>query len=92
MAPLSTKCESAWKTLPVTQLPNRPFYYFEPQNQEIGDVYVVQERWTTDFEAPKLSKGRSGTLPIHLETFFFQIAQCFKPDIPSWYSLKLEMK
>ena len=30
------------------------------QDQEIGEFYVVQERRTTDFEAPKMWKGSSG--------------------------------
>ena len=32
----------------------------EPQNQEIGKFYVLQERRVTDFKARKLWKGRSG--------------------------------
>ena len=35
-------------------LPTNPFTILEPQDQEIGELYVVQERRATDFEAPKL--------------------------------------
>ena len=38
-----------------------PFTVLEPQNQEIGEFYVDQESRSTDFEAPKLRKGRLGT-------------------------------
>ena len=41
--------------------PTNPFTFLEPRNQEIGEIYVVQERRVTDFEAPKLWKGSSGT-------------------------------
>ena len=40
--------------------PTRPFTILEPQDQDIGEFYVVQERRTTDFEASKLWKGSSG--------------------------------
>ena len=40
--------------------PTDPFTTLTLQDQEIGEVYVVQERRTTDFEAPKLWKGHSG--------------------------------
>ena len=32
----------------------------EPRDQEISEFYVVQERGTTDFEAPWMWKGQSG--------------------------------
>ena len=32
----------------------------EPQVQEMGEFYMFQKRRETDFEAPKLWKGRSG--------------------------------
>ena len=45
----------------------------ESRDQEIGGFDVVQERRTTDFEAPKLLKGWSGCylliLPIPTDTF-----------------------
>ena len=34
--------------------PTNIFPILEPQDQEIGEFYVVQERRATDFEAPKL--------------------------------------
>ena len=37
-----------------------PFTILEPQNQEIGEFYVVYER-ATDIEAAKLRNGLSGT-------------------------------
>ena len=42
--------------------PDRPMHFtiLEPQNQEIGQLYVVQVRRATDFEARNLGKGRSG--------------------------------
>ena len=42
-------------------LPTNPLTILEPQNQEIGELYVAQERCATDFEAPKLWKGSSGS-------------------------------
>ena len=40
--------------------PTNLFTILGPHDQEIGEYYVVQERRATDFEAPKLWKGRSG--------------------------------
>ena len=40
--------------------PTNPFSILEPQDQEIGEFYVVQERRATDLKAPKLWKGSSG--------------------------------
>ena len=40
--------------------PTRPFTILEPQNSWIDEFYVGQERWLTDFKAPKLWKGSSG--------------------------------
>ena len=36
-----------------------PYTNFWPQNQEIDEFYIVQERRVTYFEAPRLRKGRS---------------------------------
>ena len=36
-----------------------PFTILEPDDQEISELYVVQDRHTSDFEALKLGKGRS---------------------------------
>ena len=44
--------------------PTNPFTILEPQDQEIGEFYVVQERHMTDFKAPKLWMGSSGVQPI----------------------------
>ena len=38
----------------MIQNPTGRFTILEPQDREIGDIYVVQKRRTTDFEAPKL--------------------------------------
>ena len=38
----------------------QPFYIFEPRHQEIGQLYVDQERRTKDFEAQKFVKGSVG--------------------------------
>ena len=35
-------------------IPTSPFTILEPQDQGIGEFYVVQKRRATDFEAPKL--------------------------------------
>ena len=43
--------------------PNSPtglFTILEPRVQEIDEFYVGEKRRKTDFEAPKLGKGRSG--------------------------------
>ena len=37
-----------------TYNPTYPFTILEPQDQEIGQIYVAHDRRTTDFEAPKL--------------------------------------
>ena len=37
-----------------------------PHDQEIGESHVARERLATDFEAPKLWKGRSGTVVVLL--------------------------
>ena len=42
--------------------PTGLFIISESQDEEIGKDYVVQERRSTDFEASKLWKGRSGLL------------------------------
>ena len=42
--------------------PTDPFTIFEPEHQDISKNYVVRERHTTEFEAQKLEKGRSGSL------------------------------
>ena len=46
--------------------PTDPFTILVPQDQEIGQFYVGQERYATDFEAPKLRKGRSGNSVLPL--------------------------
>ena len=37
-----------------------PSTILEPDNQEIGTFYVVEDRRAMDFEAPKLREGRLG--------------------------------
>ena len=65
----------SWSPLPTVR-----FTILEPQNQDIGETYVVQKPGTTDFEAPKLWKVRSGYLPIiFLWTFFWPLIQYFIP-------------
>ena len=44
-----------------TTIPDRPFTALDPHDQEICGLYEGQERLTTDFEAPKLRKSRSGS-------------------------------
>ena len=41
--------------------PAGPFSVFKPQNQEIGELCVVEERLTAVFVAAKLRKSRSGS-------------------------------
>ena len=45
----------------IYHLPTDPLIAFGPQDQEIGDLYVIQERRATDFDAPKSKKGGSGS-------------------------------
>ena len=45
----------------ITALPKNSFTILEPRDQEIDEFYLVQERRATDFEAPKLGKGSSGS-------------------------------
>ena len=69
--PMSNDIIQSEKTLPlliyfpVILLPDRPFYNLEPKDQEIGEFCVVQGRQSTDFEAPKLCKGRSDVKRLH---------------------------
>ena len=44
-----------------------PFTMSDLWNQEIGRIYVVEERHATDFEASMLWKGRSGSLFVNNE-------------------------
>ena len=41
--------------------PTDPFTILEPRDEEIVEFYAEQKRRATDFEAPKLWKGLSGT-------------------------------
>ena len=52
--------QNDWGSSGSKYLPTNTFTVLEPQDQEIGECYVVQERRVTDFEAPKLWKGSSG--------------------------------
>ena len=45
----------------IDTFPTGPFTILGPHIQEIGEFYVVRERHATDFEAPILWKGRSGS-------------------------------
>ena len=38
----------------AVKYPTNPLTILEPQDQEIGELYAVQERRATDFEAKKL--------------------------------------
>ena len=62
--------------------PTGPFTVFEPQDQEVGKFYVVQERRTTDFEASKLWKGRSDSVWFDLAMLFVQIAENWMINSP----------
>ena len=63
-------------------LPNGPFTILEPQDQEIGELYIVQERCATYFEVPKLGNGRSGSLTISgtAVEFLFLFFSSWKPS------------
>ena len=47
-------------SIKLTGCPTDPFIRFKPQNQGIHGLYVEQKRRSTDFEAQKLRRGRSG--------------------------------
>ena len=54
----------------VRLVPTCPFTIFDPRDQEVGEIYVVQERRTTDFEALNFeSVGRGvnklGAINVH---------------------------
>ena len=50
--------KAAW-----TGLPDWPFQsLFESQHQEISERHVVQERGVTEFEAPKVGRGKGHSL------------------------------
>ena len=42
-------------------VPTSPYTTLEPQNPRIDEFYVVRELRATDFKAPKLGKGSSGS-------------------------------
>ena len=46
----------------LTNYPTNPFTILKPQDQGIVKFYAVQNRRSTNFEAPKLWKGLSGSL------------------------------
>ena len=48
----------------MSDSPTNIFTILVPHDQEIGECYVVQECRATDFEAPKLWKGSSGSYII----------------------------
>ena len=48
--------------------PTNTFTISEPQDQEISEFYVVQDRRATDSEAPKLWKGSSGHSALATQT------------------------
>ena len=51
--------------------PTSPFTILEPQDQEIGEFYVIQERRATDFEASKLWKGSPSFAEITISNLIF---------------------
>ena len=56
--------------------PTGTFTILEPQNQEIGEFYVVHERRVMDFDARKLIKVWSGRGRLLAEeTFFFKYSR-----------------
>ena len=63
----SKRKEKGWTILVAESLlwdtygnPTNPFTISESQDQEIGIIYIVQERNATHFEAPKFCKCSSG--------------------------------
>ena len=48
-----------WRFVQSRQNPTVSFAISEAQDQGIGEFYVVKKRHSTDFEVPKLRKGRS---------------------------------
>ena len=46
----------------LSDIPTGLFSIWEPQEQEVGELHLVQERRETDFGAQKLWKGRAGCL------------------------------
>ena len=66
----------------LDQNPTGSFTILKPRHQEIGDLYVVQERNSADYEAQKLSKGRSGDVPFltsGLQVFYLPLS-CERKD------------
>ena len=55
------------KTTEQRSCPTDPFTILELQNPSIGELYEVGNRWSTDFKALELWKGRSG----EAATFFY---------------------
>ena len=50
--------------------PTSPFIILEPENPWIDEFYVVPESRATDFKAPKLWKGSSGSILWLLDGWF----------------------
>ena len=55
----------------MARCPTDPFTVLGPCDQDFSELYAVQERDTTDFEAPKLWKGRSGGCRLTEGSFAF---------------------
>ena len=63
------EAQKLWKSMSsewMSDLPDQPLHFtiIEPWGQEIGEMFSVRERCATDFEAPKLPKGRSGRIDV----------------------------
>ena len=54
-------CHAGTESMAAPQLALSQFYSHK-QNQDIGKFHGVQTRRSTDYEASKLSKGRSGPI------------------------------
>ena len=55
--------------------PTSPFTILEPRNPWMDEFHVFQERLATDFKAPQLGKGSSGSYMIEFDIrhFFFSM-------------------
>ena len=69
----------------LTYLPTSSFPILEPQNPWIDKFYVVQQRRATDFKAPKLWKGSSGS--AHLPNVCLCVCATHPVTaVRSWYT------
>ena len=62
--------QTVQRTTRLAYNPMSPYPIWELRNPWIDEFYVVQERRATEFKAPKLGKGSSGSIQKKTERSF----------------------